>query len=73
VREDIPKIKKLVAYLVVNEDSFNLSNLRNILKMKIPAYMIPSIFVVLKLLPLTANCKVDKKALPDPSFYGNSR
>ena len=41
---------------------------RNFLRQKLPEYMIPVAFVVLPVLPLSANGKVDRKALPDPDL-----
>jgi len=63
------------AYLVVYFTTFskpgpNITDLRNFLKLTLPDYMIPSMFVMLEAIPLTANGKIDRRALPDP---GNSR
>jgi amino acid adenylation domain-containing protein/non-ribosomal peptide synthase protein (TIGR01720 family) len=57
--------KQLVAY-VVAEGQLKPTELRDFLKQKLPEYMLPSQFVFLKALPLTANGKIDKKALPAP-------
>jgi len=57
----------LVAYVVLaDEQTLPISELRNFLNEKLPAYMIPSAFVMLEKLPLTASGKVDRQALPAP-------
>ncbi len=61
--------KKLVAY-VVAEGFFDKEDIEYYLKGKLPAYMIPNIWVELNSLPITRNGKVDKKALPEPSISG---
>lgn len=64
-REDRQGAKQLVAYLVCQEGSApSQQELRLFLRSEIPDYMVPSIFVFLKAMPLTANNKVDRKALP---------
>ncbi|HET9278039.1 MAG TPA: condensation domain-containing protein, partial [Flavitalea sp.] len=64
-REDSQGNKRLVAYLVPH-GYFDREALINDLKEKLPEYMVPSLFVELEAFPLTANGKVDRKALPDP-------
>ncbi|SPE63311.1 putative Phenylalanine racemase (ATP-hydrolyzing) [Verrucomicrobia bacterium] len=59
--------KRLAAYFVAsNRRCPNESELRRFLDQKLPDYMVPSTFVLLEALPLTANGKVDRSALPDP-------
>ncbi|MCP5093913.1 MAG: amino acid adenylation domain-containing protein, partial [Chloroflexi bacterium] len=56
----------LIAYVVINKnESFNEPSLRDFLLQKLPDYMVPSTFVSLDVMPLTANDKVDRKALQD--------
>lgn len=69
VREDTPGDKRLVAYLVANsEASPDAAELRSFLSAKLPDYMIPSAFVNVLSIPLTANGKVDRRALPAPDW-----
>ena len=55
----------LVAY-VVTSDTVSAEDLRDFLGGTLPEYMIPSAFVRMDALPLTANGKLDKAALPEP-------
>ncbi|MGB3204689.1 MAG: amino acid adenylation domain-containing protein, partial [Crinalium sp.] len=63
-REDQPGDKRLIAYLVGNNQDLQVADLRAFLKDKLPEYMIPSAFVMLESFPLTPNGKIDRKALP---------
>ncbi len=58
--------KRLIAYVVAS--NANESELRNYLKDKLPDYMVPAAFVLLDAIPLNANGKVDRKALPVPAL-----
>jgi amino acid adenylation domain-containing protein len=59
--------KRLVAYLVFEGTSGPaVSDLRSLLKTKLPDYMVPSSFVVLETLPVSPNGKLNRSALPDP-------
>ncbi|WP_107666519.1 non-ribosomal peptide synthetase [Cyanothece sp. BG0011] len=64
--EQLPNDKRLVAYVISEDDSLNLEQLRDFLKEKLPDYMIPTAWVPLQELPLNPNGKVDRKALPLP-------
>jgi amino acid adenylation domain-containing protein len=81
-REETPGDRRLVAYVVRDPDYQGVTEqatehsqhadqvlvpqLRSWLQERLPDYMMPSNFVVLDELPLTANGKVDRRALPAP-------
>ncbi|MEH1944122.1 MAG: amino acid adenylation domain-containing protein [Nostoc sp.] len=59
---------RLVAYLTEAKKSVNLEiEVKQYLKNRLPNYMIPSQIMVLEQLPLTANGKLDRRALPIPN------
>ncbi|MFK8103148.1 MAG: non-ribosomal peptide synthase/polyketide synthase [Saprospiraceae bacterium] len=64
-QSDVSGTQRLVAYLVPTGD-FHKENIQTFLSNRLPEYMVPSIMVELEKLPLTANGKIDKKALPNP-------
>jgi amino acid adenylation domain-containing protein len=70
-REDSSGEKALVGYFIPhNTHGVDLKQLipklRRFLKDHLPNFMVPSIFVLLEIMPLTPNGKVDRKALPKP-------
>ncbi|MDV2115910.1 phosphopantetheine-binding protein, partial [Alcaligenes faecalis] len=60
-----PQGMQLVGY--VSGDVSGLT-LRDQLSSQLPDYMVPSVIMVLEALPLNANGKIDRKALPEPEF-----
>ncbi|WP_460064899.1 non-ribosomal peptide synthase/polyketide synthase [Pseudomonas sp. S2_H08] len=69
-REDQPGQPRLVAYFTeqAGAEPLAVGELREHLLTQLPDYMVPAAFVRLEVLPLTANGKVDRKALPKPDL-----
>jgi amino acid adenylation domain-containing protein len=58
---------RLVAYLVPKAGHLaTVSELRDFLSARLPAYMVPAMYVTIDTIPLTPNGKVDRAALPAP-------
>jgi len=70
VREDRPGDPRLVAYLVPEEGSPApaVPDLRRRCQEVLPAFMVPSAFVVLERLPLLSSGKLDRRSLPAPEI-----
>ncbi|MEU8936391.1 amino acid adenylation domain-containing protein, partial [Streptomyces sp. NPDC048409] len=67
VREDQPGRSRLVAY-VVSREVLRLEEVGEFVRGRLPDYMVPSAVALLDRLPLTANGKLDRAALPAPDF-----
>ena len=60
-------VKRIIAYYVSRSgQTISASDLREHVKRKLPDYMVPAAFIRIDDIPLTANGKVDRKALPEP-------
>ena len=76
VREDEPGQKRLIAYVVTENQAQSdeiletnlMASWRLQLQKQLPDYMLPTAFVILEQLPLTSNGKLDRKALPAPGI-----
>jgi len=58
--------KRLVAYVTSKNGPLAPSELREFIRTKLPAYMVPSRLVFLDQFPLTPNGKIDRSLLPAP-------
>src|SRR6185312_2147611 len=72
IRTDASDDAYLAAYVVAGRDGADtgvstVDALRAHLRAELPEYMVPTRYVVLEELPRTANGKLDRRALPDPS------
>ena len=84
-REDDGGDKHLCAYIVIDpakgppvgkgesdKQSTGTAEFRDYLSRRLPEYMVPSYFIQIEKIPLTANGKIDRKSLPDPRItFGN--
>ncbi len=67
-RQDPPGGLRLVAYVVWDGEGGSEAELRDALKERLPAAMVPAAVVGLAALPLTPSGKVDRRALAGPAF-----
>ncbi|MET7938404.1 amino acid adenylation domain-containing protein, partial [Streptomyces sp. NPDC005322] len=72
MREDQPGAKRLVGYVVPAGDDVDAEALGEYVAGKVPDYMVPSAILLLDTLPVTANGKLDRAALPAPEFGASS-
>jgi amino acid adenylation domain-containing protein len=70
VRVDVGVGESLVGYVVARAAALEEREVRSALALSLPAQMIPPFIVFLERLPLTANGKLDRDALPTPSAAG---
>jgi amino acid adenylation domain-containing protein len=79
-RDGGPVGLRLVAYAACGGDTavdagvtpaVMATELRDLVKSALPAYMVPADFVLLDALPLTATGKLDRRALPEPASGGD--
>ncbi|MDQ1349717.1 MAG: hypothetical protein QG657_17, partial [Acidobacteriota bacterium] len=77
IERDINGEKKLYAYFVPGSEGAtgntpDSAELREFLAQSLPDYMTPTFFVPLEKIPLTANGKVNRSALPEPGIQAGS-
>jgi amino acid adenylation domain-containing protein len=67
-RKDGMENPRLVAYIVLEDARVRptITELRELVRSRLPAYMMPAIFIVMPDLPMNSNGKLDREALPAP-------
>jgi acyl carrier protein len=65
-QEAVPGERRVVAYVVARAPAPSVGELQQRVKERLPAYMVPSAFVLLDALPLTPTGKLDRLALRQP-------
>lgn len=66
VRNSDGEDSQLVAYYTGTETS--AESLKNLMKEKLPHFMLPSVFIYVTAFPLSPNGKIDRSALPNPDI-----
>jgi acyl-coenzyme A synthetase/AMP-(fatty) acid ligase/aryl carrier-like protein len=66
LREDVAGDKRLVCYYTGGSEAVTEASLRALAMQRLPEYMVPSRWIVLERMPLTAAGKIDRAALPAP-------
>lgn len=64
VSEEIPGEKQLAIYVEVS--GISLGELRNLISLELPQYLIPDFIIIMKSLPLSSTGKIDRKVLAHP-------
>ncbi|TCS92394.1 non-ribosomal peptide synthetase [Hazenella coriacea] len=65
-------VKRLVAYIATHVvGGVDIQSLRSFMSEQLPNYMVPSYYMLLDELPLNANGKIDRQALPQPDLSEN--
>jgi acyl-CoA synthetase (AMP-forming)/AMP-acid ligase II len=70
---DQGKERLLVAWIVIKDVPLASIDLRGFIESRLASHMVPSAFVAVDSLPLTARGKIDRNALPPPRFAGDSQ
>ncbi|MEX2214751.1 MAG: amino acid adenylation domain-containing protein [Phycisphaeraceae bacterium] len=66
--------KRLIAYVVPKDNaSIDPSELDTFLRDRLPVFMVPTVFIKMKALPVTPNGKIDHRQLPEPTVVESSR
>ena len=66
VREDVPEQRKIVAYVILSDNSVEEASIKKQLSDHLPGYMVPDFIVIMNNFPLTVSGKIDKLGLPAP-------
>jgi amino acid adenylation domain-containing protein/thioester reductase-like protein len=67
--DSVTGVRRLAAYVVPKfETDLTTKTLQKWLREKLPSHMLPSAVVFMEAMPLTPNCKIDRRALPAPKL-----
>ena len=72
VVKEINETKVICAYYIETKPIL-VNELRNFLRHSLPSFMVPNYFIKIDKLPMNANGKIDKKALPEPENFEQNK